>query len=74
MLLLQLHPSSIWIQDSGTWNTICNDLLVLTISYRVYKIDTKTFEVVDSITYTADLDQASTWLDGPVSVQKDYQV
>ncbi|KAI9253659.1 Metallo-dependent phosphatase-like protein [Helicostylum pulchrum] len=33
--------------------------------FRVYKIDTETFEVVDSITYTADLDQASTWLNGP---------
>jgi hypothetical protein len=33
----------------------------------VYKIDTKTFEVVDSITYIADLDQAESWLDGPVS-------
>ncbi|KAI8094648.1 Metallo-dependent phosphatase-like protein [Thamnidium elegans] len=33
--------------------------------FRVYKIDTETFEVVDSITYTADLDQASAWLDGP---------
>ncbi|KAK4511645.1 uncharacterized protein ATC70_012861 [Mucor velutinosus] len=33
--------------------------------FRVYKIDTKTFEVVDSITYTADLDQAESWTDGP---------
>ncbi|GAA5807073.1 hypothetical protein MFLAVUS_000423 [Mucor flavus] len=33
--------------------------------FRVYKIDTETFEVVDSITYTADLDQSSTWLEGP---------
>lgn len=37
------------------------------MSNSVYKIDTETFEVVDSITYTADLDQSSTWLEGPVS-------
>ena len=36
--------------------------------FRTYKIDTRTFEVVDSITYSADLDQASTWMNGPVSI------
>ncbi|KAI8978467.1 Metallo-dependent phosphatase-like protein [Pilobolus umbonatus] len=33
--------------------------------FRVYKIDTVTFEVVDSITYIANLDQADTWEYGP---------
>ncbi|KAF7730158.1 hypothetical protein EC973_002766 [Apophysomyces ossiformis] len=33
--------------------------------FRIYKVDTETFEVVDSITYTADLDQADSWRDGP---------
>ncbi|KAI9018040.1 Metallo-dependent phosphatase-like protein [Phycomyces nitens] len=33
--------------------------------FRIYKIDSETFEVVDSITYVADLDQADTWVDGP---------
>ncbi|CAO3609031.1 unnamed protein product [Cunninghamella blakesleeana] len=33
--------------------------------FRTYKIDKKTFEVVDSITYIADLDKAEDWLDGP---------
>ncbi|KAG0179415.1 hypothetical protein DFQ29_002136 [Apophysomyces sp. BC1021] len=33
--------------------------------FRVYKVDSETFEVVDSITYTADLDQADSWTQGP---------
>ncbi|CAO3616653.1 unnamed protein product [Cunninghamella echinulata] len=33
--------------------------------FRTYKVDKNTFEVVDSITYIADLDKANTWLDGP---------
>ncbi|KAI7907393.1 Metallo-dependent phosphatase-like protein [Cokeromyces recurvatus] len=39
--------------------------LNLNPGFRIYKIDTKTFEVVDSITYIADLNQADTWSDGP---------
>ncbi|KAI8329539.1 Metallo-dependent phosphatase-like protein [Chlamydoabsidia padenii] len=34
-------------------------------SFRMYKIDTKTFEVVDSLTYMANLDQADSWIDEP---------
>ncbi|KAI8991188.1 Metallo-dependent phosphatase-like protein [Mycotypha africana] len=37
--------------------------LNLNPGFRVYKIDTGTFEVIDSITYIANLDQASTWKD-----------
>ncbi|ORZ09835.1 Metallo-dependent phosphatase-like protein [Absidia repens] len=33
--------------------------------FRVYKVDKSTFEVVDSMTYMADLDQANTWTDEP---------
>ncbi|KAI7852477.1 Metallo-dependent phosphatase-like protein [Circinella umbellata] len=33
--------------------------------FRVYQVDAETFEVVDSITYIADLDQADTWTTGP---------
>ncbi|KAI8365386.1 Metallo-dependent phosphatase-like protein [Radiomyces spectabilis] len=39
--------------------------LDLNPGFRIYKIDTETFEVVDSITYIADLDQAHTWTSGP---------
>ncbi|ORX59557.1 sphingomyelin phosphodiesterase [Hesseltinella vesiculosa] len=33
--------------------------------FRVYKVDSRTFEVVDAITYIADLDRATSWLDTP---------
>ncbi|KAI9495494.1 Metallo-dependent phosphatase-like protein [Zychaea mexicana] len=33
--------------------------------FRMYQVDAETFEVVDSITYVADLDQAPNWLNGP---------
>ncbi|KAI8148608.1 Metallo-dependent phosphatase-like protein [Fennellomyces sp. T-0311] len=33
--------------------------------FRMYQVDAETFEVIDSITYIADLDQADTWLSGP---------
>ncbi|KAI7866585.1 Metallo-dependent phosphatase-like protein [Spinellus fusiger] len=33
--------------------------------FRIYKVDSETFEIVDSITYVADLDQADTWKDKP---------
>lgn len=34
----------------------------------VYKIDAKTFDVMDSLTYVADLDDAEEWgEEGPVS-------
>ncbi|KAI8366663.1 Metallo-dependent phosphatase-like protein [Radiomyces spectabilis] len=33
--------------------------------FRVYEVDNETFEIVDSKTYTANLDQADTWLQGP---------
>ena len=35
--------------------------------FRLYHVDAETFEVVDSVTYIADLDQADTWVTGPVS-------
>ncbi|KAI8081271.1 Metallo-dependent phosphatase-like protein [Halteromyces radiatus] len=34
-------------------------------SFRIYKVDRQSFQVVDSITYTADLDQSNTWEDSP---------
>lgn len=70
MLLLLSQLIIMLILDSGK---ICNSIFQLVCIYTnlllnsVYKIDTKTFEVVDSITYIADLDQADHWLDGPVS-------
>ncbi|KAI9259430.1 Metallo-dependent phosphatase-like protein [Phascolomyces articulosus] len=33
--------------------------------FRLYHVDAETFEVVDSITFIADLDQADTWITGP---------
>ncbi|KAL1933027.1 hypothetical protein VTP01DRAFT_8705 [Rhizomucor pusillus] len=39
--------------------------LNLNPGFRLYKVDRETFEVVDSLTYVADLDQASEWVDGP---------
>ncbi|KAI8072913.1 Metallo-dependent phosphatase-like protein [Gongronella butleri] len=33
--------------------------------FRVYKVDRQTFEVLDSITYIADLDRATSWLEEP---------
>lgn len=44
--------------------------LDLNPGFRVYKIDSTTFEVVDAITYIADLDQAESWVDGPVNMHK----
>lgn len=34
---------------------------------RVYKVDTKTFEIIDSITYSADLYKANDLNNEPVS-------
>lgn len=34
---------------------------------RVYKVDTKTFEIIDSITYSADLSKATDLNNEPVS-------
>lgn len=34
---------------------------------RVYKVDTKTFEIIDSITYSADLYKATDLNNEPVS-------
>ncbi|KAI9473630.1 MAG: Metallo-dependent phosphatase-like protein [Benjaminiella poitrasii] len=39
--------------------------LNLNPGFRTYKIDTKTFEVTDSITYIANLDEADSWIDKP---------
>ncbi|ORZ01161.1 Metallo-dependent phosphatase-like protein [Syncephalastrum racemosum] len=33
--------------------------------FRLYQVDADTFEVIDSMTYVADLDQADTWITGP---------
>lgn len=33
--------------------------------FRVYKVDTETFDVMDSITYIANLDQQNSWTSGP---------
>jgi sphingomyelin phosphodiesterase len=33
---------------------------------RTYKVDTETFEILDTHTYIADLDQKNTWKDEPV--------
>lgn len=37
-------------------------------AFRLYQVNAETFEVMDSITYVADLDQADQWITGPVSL------
>ncbi|KAI7874234.1 sphingomyelin phosphodiesterase [Lichtheimia hyalospora FSU 10163] len=34
-------------------------------AFRLYQVNAETFEVMDSITYVADLDQADQWITGP---------
>lgn len=37
-------------------------------AFRLYRVNAETFEVMDSITYVADLDQADQWVTGPVNI------
>lgn len=40
-------------------------------AFRLYRVNAETFEVMDSITYVADLHQADQWVTGPVNMNVD---